>query len=64
MMKVFVDSTPPVPQFTMEETEQRLHPSQYIFDASSTSDYDATNGTDELTYERSFSNGESAKIEK
>lgn len=64
MMKVFVDSTAPVPQFTMEPTEQWKYPSQYIFDASATSDYDATNNTDSLTYERSFSNGENAKIEK
>lgn len=64
MAKVFVDSTPPVPQFTMEPTEQWQYPSQYIFDASPTSDYDATNGNDALSYEWSFSNGESAKIEK
>ena len=63
-MKVFVDSTPPVPQFTMEPTEQWLHPSQYIFNASATSDFDATNGKDALTYEWSFSNGENAKIEQ
>ncbi len=61
--KVFVDSTPPIPQFTMEPTQQWTYPSEYIFDASPTSDYDATKGNDAIKYERSFSNGESAKTE-
>ncbi|MBP6910714.1 hypothetical protein KBC03_03875 [Patescibacteria group bacterium] len=63
MAKVFVDSTSPVPQFTMLATQQRKNPSEYIFDASPTSDFDATNGNDALTYEWSFSNGENAHIE-
>lgn len=64
MAKVFVDSTPPVPQFTMEPTQQWKHPSQYIFNASATSDYDATNGNDALTYDWSFSNGENTTVEQ
>ncbi len=64
MVKVFVDSTAPVPQFTMLPTQQRKYASEYIFNASASSDYDVTNGSDALSYEWNFSNGESAKVEQ
>ena len=48
----------------MEQTEQRSSPSQYIFDAGASSDFDVTSNSDSLSYEWSFSNGENAKIEK
>lgn len=63
MVKVFVDSTPPIAQFTMTPTQQWKYPSEYVFDASSTSDYDIANGNDALSYEWNFSNGENAKTE-
>lgn len=64
MVKVFVDSATPIPQFTMTPTQEWRYPSEYIFNASPTSDYDVTNGNDSLSYEWNFSNGESAKVEQ
>lgn len=61
---MFVDSTPPVPQFTITPTQQWKAPSEYVFDASPTSDFDVNNGNDALSYEWNFSNGENAKIEQ
>jgi hypothetical protein len=51
-MKVSVESTPPVAQFTMSPTSEWLNPSQFIFDASSSFDYDMLNNNDSLTFER------------
>ena len=60
--KLFVESTDPLPQFTIVPTQERDLPSQFILDASSSSDYD-TAQWDSLTYERKF-DGQTIKIEQ
>lgn len=52
---VYVESTEPLPQFTITPTNDWKYPSQFILDASISSDVDKTNGYDNLSYERSFS---------
>lgn len=61
---IFVDSTEPQAQFTISPRLDWELPSQFILDASSSSDKDVTAGNDALTYEWSFSNPEQAKIEQ
>ena len=61
---IFVDSTEPQAQFTITPRLDRQYPSQFILDASSSVDKDVTAGNDSLTYERSFSNTNQAKIEQ
>ncbi len=59
---LFVDSTTPQPQFTIEPTAERTSPSQFILDASLSSDIDVANNVDELNYERSFSDPDNTII--
>lgn len=61
--KLYVESTQPVPQFTISATQQRDKPSQFILDASPSSDIDQING-DRLSYEWKFSNPNIAKVEQ
>ncbi|MBP7007438.1 hypothetical protein KBB05_01580 [Patescibacteria group bacterium] len=51
-IKTVVESTTPVPQFTLTPVSDWADPSQYIFDATSTYDYDMLNSTDKLTFDR------------
>lgn len=56
-------STPPVPQFTVTPTRERLNPSEYRLDASASYDVDSQNGGwDFLTYSWSFSNNDNVSI--
>lgn len=59
-----VESAPPVAQFTMTPVADREFPSQFLLDASKTTDSDVTNKFDTLSYNRQFSNEESVKIDK
>ena len=61
--KLYVESTQPVPQYTVTATQQRDKPSQFILDASSSSDIDQVNG-DNLSYEWKFDNPNAIKVEK
>jgi PKD repeat protein len=53
--QVFVESTPPIAQFLSTPTPEILHPSEFVLDASVSSDIDVTNGFDTLTYKWEFS---------
>ncbi len=50
-LQIFVESSDPIPQFTIAPSNTRKEPSEFIFDASVSSDVDQTNGYDKLTYE-------------
>lgn len=57
-----VESTPPVPQFTMEPTKKRRLASEYWLDASSSYDIDTPKWNDFITYNWAFSNNENVNI--
>jgi len=61
-LSVYVESTDPIPQFTIAPTDTRTNPSQFILDASVSSDIDKTNNYDSLTYEWVFSDPTNTKI--
>ena len=58
---LYIESTSPVPQFTITSTSKWQYPSEFILDASNSSDIDEINGFDSLEYSRSFWS-EDAKI--
>lgn len=60
--RVIVGSTPPVPWFTIESTNQWMKSSEYILDASSSFDVDELKNNDKMSFEWSFSNNENVKI--
>jgi hypothetical protein len=51
---LYIESTSPVPQFTITSTSKWQYPSEFILDASNSSDIDEMNGFDSLEYSRSF----------
>jgi PKD repeat protein len=53
-IQVYVESTDPIPQFTVTPSSERLYPSKFLFDATISSDIDKTNGIDVLGYEWIF----------
>lgn len=61
-LSVYVESTAPIPQFTIAPSNTRKYPSEFIFDASSSSDIDKSRGFDTLTYEWSFSDPNNTRI--
>ena len=61
-LSVYVESTPPIPQFTIAPSNARKNPSEFILDASVSSDVDKINGYDSLSYEWSFSDLIKTKI--
>ncbi len=61
-LSVYVESTDPIPQFTITPSNNRKNPSEFILDASVSFDIDKMNGYDTLAYERSFSNPQQTKI--
>lgn len=61
-LSVYAESTDPIPQFTIIPGNTRKYPSEFILDASVSSDLDKINGYDALTYERSFSDVATTKI--
>lgn len=60
--QVFVESSEPIAQFSIEPSEARELPSRFILDAWLSSDIDVSNWFDELQYSRSFSNPNYSKI--
>jgi len=61
-ISVYAESTEPIPQFTIAPSNSRKNPSEFILDASVSSDVDKSNGYDHLAYERSFSDAAKTKI--
>jgi len=59
-----VDSTDPVAQFAIEATSEREFPSQFIFDATKSSDADMKGGVDTLTYSWNFGQSGTYVIER
>ena len=53
-INLLVESTDPIPQFATNPTLLWKHPSQFVLDASLSSDIDVMNWYDELLYEWSF----------
>ena len=60
--QVFVESADPIPQFIIKPRAERASPSEFLLDASATSDVDVDNKVDELSYEREFSSPNMTKI--
>ncbi|MDR0368977.1 MAG: hypothetical protein LBH96_00080 [Candidatus Peribacteria bacterium] len=54
--ELYVESTPPIPQFTVTPTNKWTYPSEFHLDANSTIDVDVDNKYDSLEYKRDFSN--------
>lgn len=61
-LSVYVESTDPIPQFTITPSNSRKNPSEFILDASVSFDTDKMNGFDNLAYEWVFSNSSTTKI--
>jgi len=59
---VYVDSTPPQPQFTITPTNKRAKASEFHLDANATTDIDVTNRVDSLEYRWEFSNPNAATV--
>jgi hypothetical protein len=53
--EVFLESTPPTPQFIATPTKIWTYPSEFTLDASSSTDLDVDNKVDSLEYSRLFS---------
>ena len=52
---LYVESTTPMPQFTVTPTSKWTNPSEFTLNASNTLDVDVDNGVDSLEYEWAFS---------
>lgn len=53
--QIYVESTSPIAQYSITPTRTWKQPSEFILDASLTSDIDELNGIDDLSFTRSFS---------
>lgn len=62
--QINVWSTPPIPTFTITPQSELKSPSQYIFDATASFDEDVRTWSDELSYQRLFSNNEQVTIQR
>jgi PKD repeat protein len=60
--EVYVESSTPVPQFSITPTNKRAQASEFHLDATASSDLDVTNQNDSLEYKREFSNPNASKI--
>jgi PKD repeat protein len=54
--EIYVESTPPIPQFTITPTNKRAKASEFYLDANATTDIDVVNKNDSLEYKWEFSN--------
>lgn len=61
-LNIYVESTPPSPQFIVTATNKRKYPSEFYLDANASNDIDVGNGYDRLTYDWSFSNPNATQI--
>lgn len=62
-IKLIVESTSPIAQYSFIPTQTWTNPSQYIMNANSSFDVDVSNGFDKLSYQRKVSSN-NAKIEQ
>lgn len=62
IVKFFVESSKPLAQYSITPTNERKYPSQYILDASLSSDYDVVNNVDNLSYDWFVSDPENTII--
>jgi PKD repeat protein len=62
IQQLYVESTPPQPQFTITSTNKRTKASEFYLDANATTDIDLENKNDNLEYKREFSNPNATKI--
>lgn len=60
--EIYVESTPPTPQFVAVPTKIWTYPSEFTLDASDSMDIDVENGVDSLEYSWSFSSPENVDI--
>jgi PKD repeat protein len=60
--EIYVESSTPIPQFTITPTNKRTYPSEFHLDANATTDIDVTNKHDSLEYKREFSNPNASVI--
>jgi PKD repeat protein len=63
-MKIQVESTTPLAQFTMDPMIDLKEPSEFILDAGPSFDVDEINGFDTLSYEWKFSDPEAVDIQR
>lgn len=61
-VQMYIDSTPPIAQFTLSPTDNSKNPSKFLFDASVSSDIDVQNWSDLISYEWIFPEASKAKI--
>ncbi len=59
-IQIYVESTEPIPQFTITPADQWKYPSRFNLDATVSTDVDKANNVDSLSYEWSFP--EEAKV--
>jgi PKD repeat protein len=62
ILEVFVESSAPLPQFTITPTNKRAQPSEFHLDANASSDIDVVNKSDALEYKWEFSNPNASTI--
>jgi len=61
-IQLYVESTDPIPQFTINPADDWKYPSRFNLDATVSSDVDKTNGVDELSYDWIFPEQAKVKI--
>lgn len=61
-VKLYVDSTPPSPQFTIKPTIWWKYPSEFILDWGISYDYDLANWVDSLSYDWSINNANESVV--
>jgi hypothetical protein len=59
---VYVDSSAPIPQFSITPTNKWAFPSEFYLDANATTDVDVVNKSDSLEYRWEFSNPKASTI--
>lgn len=61
-IQIYVESTEPIPQFTMVSADEWKYPSRFNLDATVSTDIDKANWVDSLSYDRTFPDTAKAKI--
>jgi hypothetical protein len=59
---VYVESSAPIPQFSITPTNKWTYPSEFYLDANATTDIDVVNKSNSLEYKREFSNPKATTI--
>lgn len=61
-MQIYVESTEPIPQFTIAAADEWKYPSRFILDGTISTDVDKANKVDSLSYEWTFPEEAKVKI--